>query len=354
MTVTAAQGTGVQVAQLGEQQVQGCTTRITHVESDLVRRMDHIKQQQDTQAMSQSDTTAHIAHLQSQLWDLHDSPSSSQSNTSLTELRARMDKLQMSLDANTAEHADPQLEAGLVALKAEVELLQSKQASQDSAARRLASLEHDMGLVRTELDQLSTAHAAQQSTGTSMLQIERDLSALHDELHQLQEGRVSQDSVGTSRLEQELAAIKAELRQFQSSQAAQHSADTSLAKLEQTIAAVKTEMIQLHDHQAAQDSASEMHSNLKQDVAALKTELNQLTTIQHSDDRWHEETHQLKCELATCHKAESDTEAAVLKLSTQLSSLEMQLMDLQAEKCAAAEHAGGPSSQVKIAVYTPS
>ena len=291
------------MAQLGEQQVQGCTTRITHLETDLVHQVDGLRQQQDTQATTVSDLTAHIAHLQAQVKDGDKSLSAAQIAARLAELDGAVLELQTASAGGSAEEADSELKADVDALRRQVTQLRASQAEQQSAGSSLASVEHDVAVLRNELTQLQSSQAAQRPADPALSKLEHDLATLSAELSQMRKDHASQFSVISSAIDQKVKSIRSELSQ-------------------------------LHDQQAAQSSAHKLYSHLEQDVAALKDQLSQLDRTQGSQlahEQWQEEHQQLKGELAACLKTETDTGAAVTQHATHLSSLEKRLTELHAE-----------------------
>ncbi len=291
------------MAQLGEQQVQGCTTRITHLETDLVHRVDGLRQQQDTQAATVSDLTAHLARLQAQVKDGDKSPSGAQIAARLAELDGAVLELQTASAGGSAKEADSELKADVDALRGQVSQLGESQAEQQSAGSSLASIEQNVAVLRNELTQLQSSQAAQRPADPALSKLEQDLAALNAELSQMQKDHATQFSVTSSAIDQKVESIRSELSQ-------------------------------LHDQQTAQSSAHKLYSHLEQDVAALKDQLSQHDRTQGSQlahEQWQEETQQLRDELAACLKTETDTGAAVAQHATHLSSLEKRLTELHAE-----------------------
>ncbi|KAA6427105.1 MAG: hypothetical protein FRX49_02862 [Trebouxia sp. A1-2] len=314
-----------QVAQLGEQQVQGCTTRITHLETDLVHRVDGLKQQQDTQTATMSDMTAHIARLQAQVKDGDKSPGVAQIAAQLAELNGAVLELQTASAGGSAKAADSELQADVDALRGQVGQLRANQAEQQSAGSSLASIEHDVAVVRKELTQLQSSQAAQRPADPALSKLGQDLAALSAGLSQTQKDHATQVSVTSSAIDQKVESIRSELRQ-------------------------------LHDQQTAQSSAHKLYSHLEQDVAALKGQLSQLDRTQGSQlahEQWQEETQQLRVELAACVKTEADTGAAVAQHATHLSTLEKRVTEMYAEMQSSAAQAH-PSSSTDSAGQTRS
>ena len=275
-------------------------TRITHLETGLVHRVDCLRQRQDTQAATMSDMTAHLARLQAQVKDGDQIPSFAQIAARLAELDGAVLELQTASAGGSAKEADSELKADVDALRGLVSQLRASQAEQQSAGSSLASIEHDIAVLRTELTQLQSSQAAQHP---AVSKLEQDLAALNAELSQMRKDHASQFSVTSSAVDQKVESIRVELSQ-------------------------------LHDHQAAQSSAHKLYSHLEQDVAALKGQLSQLDSTQGcqlAHEQWQEQTQQLRGELAACLKTETDTGAAVAQHATHLSSLEKRLTELHAE-----------------------
>ena len=292
--------------------MQGCTSRINHLETDLLHRMDSLQQQQDSQAVSAHDMTAHIARMQSQLKDMHGSSSSStgQMEARLTELNAQVVELLAVNAGHSEQEADSQLKADVHSLTAQVCQLETSQASQRSAASSLVAIQHDVGVLQTELSQLQSSQAAQGSAESALSRLEQDIAGLSAGLSQMQNDHANQSSKGNHDVTQRIDAVQAELRQ-------------------------------LHDTQSY-SSAHELYSDLVNDVAILKTQLSKLDSIdgsQHAHDKWQEETQQLRSELAACVKAEKDTEAALAHHTSQLSSFEQRLTELHVDMESADAHA---------------
>ncbi|KAL0035441.1 hypothetical protein WJX77_006473 [Trebouxia sp. C0004] len=308
-----------QVAQLGEQQVQGCATRIAHLETDLVNWVDSLRQQQDTQAATMSDMTARIARLQAQVKD----GDKSQIAARLAELDGAVLELQTASAGGSAKEADSELQAHVDALRGQVSQLRGSQAEQQSAVSSLGGIEHDVAVLRDELTQLQSSQAAQSPADPALSKLEQDLAALNAELSQMRKDHASQFSVTSSATDQKVESIRLELSQLQ-------------------------------DQQAAQSSAHKLYSHLEQDVAALKGQLSQLDRTQGSQlahEQWQVETQQLRGELAACLKTETDTGAAVAQHATHLSNLEKRLTELYAEmKCSAAQ--ADPSSSTGAAGHS--
>jgi len=304
------------VAQLGEQQVQGCTTRIAHLETDLVHRVDSLRQQQDTQAASMSGLTAHLARLQAQVKDGDKSSSVAQIAARLAELNGAVLELQTVSAGGSAKEADSELKSDVDALRGQVSQLRASQAEQQSAGSSLASIEHDIAVLRNELTQLQSSQAAQRPADPALSKLEQDLAALNAELSQTWKDHASHFSVTSSAIDQKIEFIRLELSQ-------------------------------LHDQPAAQSSAHKLYSHLQQDVVALQGQLSQLDKTQGSQlahEQWQEETQRLRGELAACIKSETDTGAAVAQHATQLSCLEKRLTELHAEMQSSAGHARSASS----------
>ena len=312
------------MAQLGEQQVQGCTTRITHLETDLVRRVDGLRQQHDTQAATMSDMTAHIARLQAQAKDGDQSPSVAQIAARLAELDGSVLELQTASAGGSAKEAVSELKADVDALRGQVSQLRASQAEQQSAGSSLASIEHDVAVLRSELTQLQSSQAAQRPADPALSKLEHDLAALSAELSQMQKDHASQLSVTS----------------------------------DQQVESIRSELSQLHDQQTAQSSAHKLYSHLEQDLAALKDQLSQLDRTQGSQlahEQWQEEAQQLRVELAACLKTEAVNGAAVAQHATHLSSVEKRLRELHAEmQSSAAQVHSALSFEVAALLQDPS
>ena len=312
------------MAQLGEQQVQGCTTRITHLETDLVHRVDGLRQQHDTQAANMSDMTAHIARLQAQAKEGDQSPSVAQIAARLAELDGAVLELQSASAGGSAKEADSELKADVDVLRGQVSQLRASQAEQQSAGSSLASIEHDVAVLRSELTQLQSSQAAQRPADPAFSKLEHDLAALSAEMSQMQKDHASQLSVTS----------------------------------DQQVESIRSELSQLHDQQTAQSSVHKLYSHLEQDVAALKDQLSQLDRTQGSQlahEQWQEETQQLRVELAACLKTEAVNGAAVAQHATHLSSVEKHLRELHAEmQSSAAQVHSALSFEVAALLQDPS
>ena len=279
---------GVQVAQLGEQQVQGCTARINHLEADLTRRADAWKQHQDNHTAALSDMTAHIAALRSQLNDSSNSASSGDVTQELAELGARVAELQTAVAAQKPP-LDSKLEEAVAVWRTEMRQMQSTHESEQSAMRSsLASVQQELGALKADLTQAKSRQAAHSAPDAAISKLEHDVGALSAGLHQMQAAALS---AGTARVEQDLVSVKAQ-------------------------------MTELHGEQAAQE---EVYSGVQQDMAALTTRVAQLDkthVARQSLDRQQEQTEQLRSEMAACREAESQTQAAVSKHADLISRLE--------------------------------
>ena len=180
------------MAQLGEQQVQGCTTRITHLEAVLTRQLDSLRQQHNTQAASLADLTA---HMHSQLTSTaHDSSHDITDRPDLTQLQAQLQQLQTDLARSTADSTSAELASDMDALKAQVGQLQEApstasdvaslqehvaaltndvaQLQEQSAADSIAKLEQDVGQLKSGLSQLHNSQADQQATAALVTQLQ--------------------------------------------------------------------------------------------------------------------------------------------------------------------------------------
>lgn len=277
----------------------------------MLHRMDSLKQQQDSQAVSTSDMAAHIARVQSQLKDMHSSSSTGQMEVRLTELNTQVVELLAVNAGRDVKEADSLLKADVEALTAQVCQLETSQASQQSAASTLVTIQHDVGVLQTELSQLLSSQAAQGSAESALSRLEQDVAGLSAGLSQMRNDHADQSSQGNHDVTQRIDAIQAELRQ-------------------------------INDTQASHSSAHELYSGLVHDVAVLKTQLSKLDNMdgsQHAHDKWQEETQQLRSELAACVKAEKDTEAALAHHTSQLSSFEQRLTELHVGMQPADAHA---------------
>ena len=346
----------MQVAQLAEQQVQGCTARITHLETDVAHQVDSLKQQQTDQASSLAGVQADLEKLST----AQHASGSEQLAAQLNMLEARvseMQKLSVTDDDSGSEQpatrlsrleatvtqlqtAPMQDKAGLH-LKNEVELLKNQlqelhntYASQQKAASVLNDLERDVAAVKAALCDSQTSKRSADSTAAGLQQ---DLVALKDHLSQLsmthaQEASKTQQPV--LELERTVAELHGAVAQLEAQVQEQHAGAEILTTLQQELSDLKAQLGQLQSLHSSGGPSAEVYSGLQQDVAAAQDQLSSLekqVAQEAGRDSWKEESQKLRSELDACLRAASSAEAVVARHTTELSRLESRFAELHAE-----------------------
>ena len=329
----------VQVAQLGEQQVQGCTARITHLETDLKKQVDYLKQQHDDQASSLAGVKAHLDQLSS---TQHDS-SSGQVAAQLSQLDARVSELQTAVTAATQKDASVELKYDIDVLKDQVQQMHDSHAGQLKAGSSLEELEREVASVKAAVGEEGASRVLAESI-TSGLQ--QDLVLLKEKLTQLsnshsKEARDSQQPF--LKLEQEMAELSATVLQV-TKQAEGHRVQAETVEaLQHDMSGLKAELAQLQSQHSAEQTHDELYSRIECDMAAAKDQLSslRLQLTQHASQKpWQDELDKLRSELAACVKTASSTEAVVARHGTELCSLHSRLVQLHAEASTASQPGG--------------
>ena len=328
----------MQVAQLGEQQVQGCTARITHLETDLQHQVASLKQQHDNQASS----LAGVKALAEQLRSTHGS-SSEQLDAQLSQLGASVADLQTAMTASTQEEASVQLRHDLDVLKDQMQQLHKSHASQEKAGSSLEDLERDLDSVKAAVCESYTGkHLADSITSG----LQEDFSALKEQLNQVRNSHAEEAGKTQQpilKLEHKISELNGAVLQLKM-QAGDQCVEAETCKaLQLDMAGLKAEVAQLQSQLLAGGTHDKLHSSLERDVAATKDQLSSLRTqlTQHAGHRsWQDESDKLRSELAACVKAASSTEAVVARYGTELSSLDSRLAELHAAASTASQTRG--------------
>ena len=320
----------VQVAQLGEQQVQGCTARITHLETDLKKQVDYLKRQHDDQASSLAGVTAHLDQLSS---TQHGS-SSEQVAAQLSQLDARVSDLQTAVTATTQKESSVELKHDIGVLKDQVQQMHDSHAGQQKAGSSLEELEREVASVKAAVGEEHASRVLAEST-TSGLQ--QDVVVLREQLTQLrishsEEARDSQQPF--LKLEHEMAELStAVLRVTKQAESHRVKAET-IEALQHDMSGLKAKVAQLQSQHSAAESHEELYSRIECDMAATKDQLSsfRLQLTQHASQKpWQGESDKLRSELAACVKAASSTEAVVARHATELGRLDSRLAGVHAE-----------------------
>ena len=319
------------MAQLGEQQVKGCASRITHLESDLAQRLDSLKQQQALQASSMLALTASMEQMPS-----HPSNSTrtGQVDAPLSQLDARVTELQTAAAAVSWQEEMQQLEEGLNALKHQMSQLQEGHASQRLGANSLDDLCSSVAALKSEVhDSLSS----KQSTDSMVAELKRDLTELKHQLEQLSTARAEEAGKNQQpvlQLEQTVNMLKDEVEQLQQQKQDQHTSAESTRALEDGITNLTAQLRQVQTQLPEVHSVGDVHSGLKQDLAAVKDQVSSLRTQLHQSNSGEsalQESQKLRSELTAVVQSASSTEAAVTQHSADLSRCKIEIAELQAE-----------------------
>lgn len=348
--------THVQVAQLAEQQVQGCTARITHLETDVLHQLEGLKQQHTDQASSlagmqaQTETLSAAQHasgseqlavqlnmLESKVTEMqklnvtyHDS-GSEQVASQLSRLEAAVTQLQT---APTQDKAGSQLKSEVNLLKNQMQELHSACTSQQKAGNTLGDLERDVAAVKAAVCDSQTSKRAAESTAAGLQQ---DLLALKEQLAQLslthtQEASKTHQPV--VELKRTVAELSSAVAHGQGQAQGQHLGAEALTALQHDMSDLKAQLAQLQSLHSPVGPSTELYSSLEQDVAAAKDQLSSLreqVAQQAGQDSWQEEVQKLRSELDSCLRAASSAEADAARSTTELSSLDSRFAELHAE-----------------------
>lgn len=331
----------MQVAQLGEQQVQGCTARISHLETDLQHQVDRLKQQHDEQASSLAGVKAHLEQLSS---TQHGS-SFGQVAAQLSQLDARVSELQTAVTATTQKEASVELKHDIDVLKDQMQQMHDSYTGQQKAGSSLEGLEHEFASMKAAVGEEHASRVLAEST-TSGLQ--QDLVVLKEKLTQLSvshsEGtRDSQQPI--LKLEHKMAELSAAVLQPTEQAEGHHVQAETIEAVQQDMSGMKAELAQLQKQHTAEQTHEELYSRLECDLAATKDQLSslRLQLTQHASQKpWQGESDKLRSELAACVKAASSMEAVVTRHGTELSSLDSRLAELHAEASTASHAPGQP------------
>lgn len=328
-----------QVAQLGEQQVRGCTARISHLETDMQQQVGRLKQQHDDHASSLAGVKAHLEQLSS----TQHASSSEQVAAQLSQLDAKVSELQTAVTATTQKEASVELKHDIDVLKGQIQQMHNSHASQQKAGSSLEELEHELASVKTAVGEVHASRVLAEST-TSGLQ--QDLVVLKEQLTQLSiscsEG--ARDSLQPLlKLEHKVAELSAAVLQVTEQAEGHHVQAETLEALQHDMSGLKAELAQLQSQHSAEQTHDELYSRLECDMAATKDQLSslRLQLTQHASQKpWKDESDKLRSELAACVKAASSTEAVVARHGTELSSLDSRLEKLHAEASTASQIGG--------------
>ena len=325
----------VQVAQLGEQQVQGCTARITHLETDLQHQVARLKQQHDDQTSS----IAGVQALVEQLRSTHHGSSSEQLAAQFSQLDARVTGLQTAVTASTQQEDSVQLKIDVGVLKDQMQHLHNSHASEQKAGSSLEELQRDLASVKAAVCQSSASKHLAESTISGL---QENLAAVKEQLIQLRNSHaeeVSKTQQPILKLEHDISELNAAVLHLKS-QAEDHRVETLKAS-QHDMSGLKAEVAQLQSQQSARETHDELYSSLERDVAATKDQLRSLRTqlTQHESQKsWQDESDKLRSELAACVKAASNTETVVARHGTELSSLDTRLAELHEASLASQPH----------------
>ena len=339
-----------QVAQLGEQQVQGCTARITHLETDVQRQVAHLKQQHDDQAAS----LAGVNSLVEQLRSTHHSSSSEQLTAQLGQLDATVTDLQTAVNACTRGEASLQLKQDVDVLKDQMQQLRNSYASQQEAGSSVERLERDLASVKAAVCESNASKHLAEST-TSGLQ--DDLAVLKEQLTELRSSHAEQASKTQQpilKLEHNISELSVTMLQLKNQAENHHVEAETFKALQHDMSGLKAEVAQLQSQPSAGEPHDELYSSLEHNVAATKDQLSSLRTqlTQHASQKpWQDESEKLRSELVACVKAASSTEAVVARHGTELSSIGSRLAELHSEASTGSQtHGqaqGGAQSEVE-------
>ena len=343
----------MQVAQLGEQQVQGCAARITHLETDVQHKVAHLKQQHDDQASS----LAGVKSLLEQLRSTHHGSSSEQLAAQLGQLDATVTDLQAAVNASTQRgEAALQLKQDVDVLKHQMQQLHNSFASQQEAGSSVEHLERDLASVKAAVCEINASKHMAEST-TSGLQ--GSLAALKEELTDLRNSHAEEASKTQPlmlKLEHDISELSAAVVQLnnQAKEEDDHIEAETFKALQHDMSGLKAEVAQMRSQPSAREPHVELYSSLERDVAITKDQLSSLRTqlTQHASQKpLQDESEKLRFELAACVEAASSTEAVVARHSTELSSIDSRLAELHAEASTASQtHGqaqGGAQSEVE-------
>ena len=332
-----------QVAQLGEQQVQGCTARITHLETDLLHQVDRLKQQHDDQASSLAGVKADLEQLNTP----KKSAACEQLAAQLSRLDTRVTDLQTAAPVFSQGKAFMQLEQDVNVLQEQMQQVHNSHASQQKTAGSLAELERDLASVKAAMcDSDTSKHSAE----CTMSGLQQELVALKEQLTQVSKSHAQEASTTRQpmlKLERAVAELSEAVLQLESQAAGQHAAAEAFKALQHDMADLKAEVAQLLNQHSSAKSHEDLYSSLERDVAATKDQLSSLRTelTEHAgQDSWQEESQKLRSELAACLAATSSTEAIVARHGSELSRMDSRLAELHAELSTASETRGQAQS----------
>lgn len=350
------------MAQLGEQQVQGCTLRISRLEADLAQRCDSLRHQQDTQATTLASLTSQLGQVQPSLSGDHNQPSGGPANSqlaaSIAELQHSVDQMQSATATATANSAQQsKLQEMVAEMQSQIDLLQESVRHVSEHDRSLASLSGQVKELMLATAAVHDAREAHKQLGEKVASIDSQLSSLRVELAAVRSATsdaAKSDSV-IEQLRKQVGQLKVQYDQLQMPNSSDAQVKSSLSQLDMDVSVLKTHMSELHSIAAEQaavhsqlahlatgvselqaaakaqvphDSAAE----LRQDVTAIRVQLSQLQGTSHAaKDSWQQDMQGVKSELAQCSTVARSTEAACAQHATQLNQAELQLAHMQKE-----------------------
>lgn len=347
------------MAQLGEQQVQGCTLRVGRLEDDLAQRTDSLRQQHDAQASALASLTALVSSLQNSPGPTVQESADARMSAAVAELQARVGELQgvstdsaliqqsqqelgqqlatlqshvgqLQLAGDATEHTEhvAELRSRLKELQFTVEAMDASAASHSQLASRVDDMHKQLGVLQSGLAQVD----GRSNTADAVSQLSRRMERLDAQLGPLQAAAASDTRHAKSAgVEADLSALKAQLAQLQSRAADQAAMHTQLTRL-------STDVAQLQASAKSHDPHSSV-IELKQDVQTLRSQLSQLqaqSASQGAKDSWQKDVQGLKADVTHCAQAADRTEAAVAQHTAQLQQAEQHLSSMQKELAAVA------------------
>lgn len=385
----------LQVAQLAEQQVQGCTLRLNRLETEVAQRSEMHRLQHDTQASTVASLSTQLVDLQASLNHMHsqfnNAPTNEQLTATVAELQSNMHKMQAAFaDATEDRHRQQELHEQVSELQRQVGFLQesvggcskheenslslssqvkgllplvdavhSGQQAHVQLSTRVDEFDEPLTSVQSALKQFRNAESS-----SAIQQVRQQVDQLANQCRQLETDVASDrhSSASVSGLQQEWSVMKTQLGHLQTATADRAAVDSnaSVLGLQQELSVMKTQvshlqaaaadqaavhsqMAQLQTHLTEpQDSAKSQvsHASLnkvKQDVTALRAQVSQLqgsSTKHAAEDRWQRDMQSVQSELAKCTEASRRAEAAVAEHALQLKQAELQLSAMQKELAA--------------------
>lgn len=321
-----------QVAQLAEQQVQGCTLRVSRLETDLAQRTDTLCHQQDTHTSALSSVSAQLADLQTSLDQMHSQQGNALANgeiaTHVAQLQTDLRKVQAEFAAvNKAEHSQQEMYSTIAELQREVKVLAqsvSVVSKHDESIMSLTSQVKDLLLVA------DAVHAGQEGH----IELTARVSEVSEQLIRMQiEVKQAYSVASDAHSHASLAGLQPELETLKTQVSGLQTAAADKASVQVQIAQLHSQVAELQ--LAAKSQATHASTDdIKQDVVALKAQLSQLQASsrkQTSEDDRQRDMQSMRSELAECSKVSLSAEAAVAELAVQLKHAAQQLTALQDE-----------------------